>query len=248
MRPVGSIRAHQRRLHDVSAGRATDSFETGRMTRLFAAVDVPAESQPQSKDAVKRRPRFWLGPLVAGGCFALGFGLTQRIVALQGRDVSPQQESFAPQGFPGDDLERLQARHGGDVKPLRADVAAREAALAKTRPPKPKSVDKAKAEAERLAAEVRRRQQQAVARRTTAPSPVAAETMPAPALPPEEPELQSGAAALMPEPSPIVPRVSASPAVPVMAPAASTPLVTRPGISFPTQSPAFRVPAPPPTP
>ena len=82
----------------------------------------------------------------------------------------------------------MRHRFEGDSKPLKADVAAREAELAKTRPPKPKKVDLAKKEAERLAAEARR-QQQTAARWAPLVVPAAvtpsdeAEVIPAPQLP-----------------------------------------------------------------
>ena len=231
---------------------ATDRIRAVKLLSLFASVVLPAETQPQPASSPKRRPRFWVGPLVAGGCFAFGFGLTQRIVALQGGESPSQAEAFAPQQFPGEPLERLRARWGGDSKPLRADVAAREAELAKTRPPKPKAVDKAKAEAERLASEARRSQQQALARRTA----VEPQRIPAPVLPPapasqaEPTGVVPEAKAPKPQPKPMVsaPRPVQAAVDPVVAPAATAPLLTRPGISFPTQSPAFQAPAPPPTP
>lgn len=54
------------------------------MASLFDPVAVPVENQPQAKHKPKRRPQFWIGPVVAGSCFALGFGVTQRFLALQG--------------------------------------------------------------------------------------------------------------------------------------------------------------------
>ena len=110
------------------------------MSALFAAVAVPAETQPSSVEKPRRRPRFWVGPLVAGSCFALGFGITQRIVAMQGGESAPKPQAFNPKPFPGERLESLRDRFEGASKPLKADVAAREAELAKTRPPKPKKL------------------------------------------------------------------------------------------------------------
>ena len=37
-----------------------------------------------SPDApVETKARFWVGPLVAGCCFALGYGITERVLTLQ---------------------------------------------------------------------------------------------------------------------------------------------------------------------
>ncbi len=201
------------------------------MSALFAAVAVPAETQPPSVEKPRRRPRFWVGPLVAGSCFALGFGITTRIVAMQGGESAPRPQAFNLKPFPGERLQSLRDRFEGASKPLKADVAAREAELAKTRPPKPKKVDLARKEAERLAAEARRQQQTAarwvppVVPAAVVPAAVTpsdeAEVIPAPQLPeaiaPAEPMPATANA-----PAPVAPAPAApAPAAPVlMAPAA----------------------------
>ena len=77
----------------------------------------------------------WGGFVLVGGCFAFGFGVTQRLASDQNPEpAAVEVEAFAPHRFPGQRLERLRARHG-DARPLLADVAAREAELAKLRPP-----------------------------------------------------------------------------------------------------------------
>ena len=211
------------------------------MSALFAAVAVPAETQPSSVEKPRRRPRFWVGPLVAGSCFALGFGITQRIVAMQGGESAPKPQAFNPKPFPGERLQSLRDRFAGASKPLKADVAAREAELAKTRPPKPKKVDLAKKEADRLAAEARRQQQQTATRWAPEVVPAAvtppdeAEVIPAPELPealvPEEgmpeaanaPALDVATPELLPvveEPGPLLPAPTVAPVAPAPAPAA----------------------------
>lgn len=102
---------------------------------------VPADNQPNPTQASKRRPCFWVGPLVAGSCFALGFGITHRIIALQGQRSAPQEETFSPAPFPGERLENLRSRYGDNTKPLSADVAAQEAEQAKTRLSEPEPTD-----------------------------------------------------------------------------------------------------------
>ena len=217
------------------------------MSSLFAAVAVPAETQPPLVEKPRCRPRFWVGPLVAGSCFALGFGITQRIVAMQGGESAPKPQAFNPKPFPGVGLQILRDRFEGASKPLKANVAAREAELAKTRPPKPKKVDLAKKEAERLAAEARRLQQQTATRWARAVLPAAvvpaavepldeSELIPAPELPealvPEEPmpeaanalALEVATPELLPvveEPGPLLPAPTVAPVAPAPAPAAS---------------------------
>ncbi len=195
------------------------------MSALFAAVAVPAETQPPSVEKPRRRPRFWVGPLVAGSCFALGFGITTRIVAMQGGESAPKPQAFSPKPFPGERLQSLRDRFEGASKPLKADVAAREAELAKTRPPKPKKVDLARKEAERLAAEARRQQQTAA---RWVPPVVPAAVVPAAVTPSDEAEVIP--APLLPEaiaPAEPMPATANAPVAPA-APAPAAPVLMAP--------------------
>jgi hypothetical protein len=84
------------------------------------------QSQPVESTVVGR-PRLWVGPLVAGCCFAMGFGITDRVVNLQS-DIKPvQTQRFAPSYFPGDSLQTLRSIHEGDAS-LQVDLAARKLA------------------------------------------------------------------------------------------------------------------------
>ena len=81
------------------------------------------QAQPDESTVVGR-PRFWVGPLVAGCCFAMGFGITDRVVSQQS-DIKPAQtQSFAPSYFPGDSLQTLRSIHQGGAS-LQVDLAAR---------------------------------------------------------------------------------------------------------------------------
>ena len=104
-----------------------------------------------------KRPRFWVGPLVAGSCFALGYGITQRIVMLRQGQQDTQQASFQQSSFPGQSLDSLRRLYGAD-QPLMGDVTAKEARDAEKR--------KINGEAEAIAAEAEQRetQQQAALR------------------------------------------------------------------------------------
>ena len=87
---------------------------------------MPAEtnaSKPKSKRPA--RPRFWVGPLVAGACFALGYGITQRVVLIRSGLEQVEPQSFKARVFPGESLEALRLRHG-ETGTLEADVAAKE--------------------------------------------------------------------------------------------------------------------------
>ena len=142
---------------------------------------MPAEtnaSNPKSKRPA--RPRFWVGPLVAGACFALGYGITQRVVLIRSGLEQAEPQSFRARAFPGESLEALRLRHG-ETGTLEADVAAKELidakaskqanALKKAKLAKELEQRKAKEEAERIAAAAmeRDRSQQAV---VDAPRPI----------------------------------------------------------------------------
>ena len=142
---------------------------------------MPAEtnaSKPKSKRPA--RPRFWVGPLVAGACFALGYGITQRVVLIRSGLEQAEPQSFRARAFPGESLEALRLRHG-ETGTLEADVAAKELidakaskqanALKKAKLAKELEQRKAKEEAERIAAAAMEpdRSQQAV---LNTPSPL----------------------------------------------------------------------------
>ena len=89
-----------------------------------------------SEASAKSQSRFWVGPLVAGCCFALGYGITHRVLTLQTKAEDPVPEAFTPLAFPGDSLREIRARFSDDDSSLQVDVTALEAAEAANRPPK----------------------------------------------------------------------------------------------------------------
>ncbi|QNJ27539.1 putative conserved membrane protein [Synechococcus sp. SYN20] len=142
---------------------------------------MPAETNaPKPKPKRPARPRFWAGPLVAGACFALGYGITQRVVLIRSGLEQAEPQSFKARAFPGESLEALRLRHG-ETGTLEADVAAKELidakasnqanALKKAKLAKELEQRKAKEEAERIAAAAMEpdRSQQAV---LNTPSPL----------------------------------------------------------------------------
>lgn len=135
---------------------------------------MPAETKaPTAKSKRQARPRFWVGPLVAGACFALGYGITQRFVLIRSGLQTSEPQSFKARAFPGESLEALRLRHGENGT-LQADVAAKDKIdakaskqadeLKKVKLAKELEQRKAKEEAERIAAAAieRERSQQAV--------------------------------------------------------------------------------------
>ena len=93
---------------------------------------------PSSPDAsVEAKARFWVAPLVAGCCFALGYGITERVLTLQTNAQDPAPEAFTPLAFPGDSLQEIRARFSDDDSSLQVDVTALEASEAASRPAQP---------------------------------------------------------------------------------------------------------------
>jgi hypothetical protein len=140
---------------------------------------MPA-AETNASIAKPKRPRFWVGPLVAGACFALGYGITQRFVLVRSGLQTSEPQSFKARAFPGESLEALRLRHG-ETGTLKADVAAKELidakaskqanALKQAKLAMELEQRKAKEEAERIAAAAmeRERSQQAV---VNTPQPV----------------------------------------------------------------------------
>ncbi|WP_244279353.1 hypothetical protein [Synechococcus sp. UW69] len=83
------------------------------------------------------QPRFWVGPLVAGCCFALGYGITDRVLTLQTNAEDPAPQTFAPLAFPGNSLREIRSRFSDDDAALQVDLTALEAAEAATRSANP---------------------------------------------------------------------------------------------------------------
>ena len=92
-------------------------------------------SSPDASVATKSL--VWVGPLLAGCCFVLGYGITDRVLTFQTNAEDPVPEAFAPLAFPGDSLQEIRARFSDDDSALQVDITALEAAEAASRPPKP---------------------------------------------------------------------------------------------------------------
>ncbi|ABB36211.1 hypothetical protein [Synechococcus sp. CC9605] len=94
--------------------------------------------QTSSPDAPEEtQSRFWVAPLVAGCCFALGYGITERVLTLQANAQDPVPEAFTPLAFPGDSLQEIRDRLNDNDSSLQVDVTALEAAEAASRPAQP---------------------------------------------------------------------------------------------------------------
>ena len=68
----------------------------------------------------QQRPR-WQVPLLVGFCFVLGYGVTQRLLALQLPSLVRLGQGFEVRPFPGTSLESLRLRFGAENQDIRGD-------------------------------------------------------------------------------------------------------------------------------
>lgn len=129
-----------------------------------------------------RRPPakpFWRGPLLLGLCFALGYGVTQRLLALGLPSLVQLGQGFEVRDFPGTSLESLRLRFGSEGQPLPADLERQR-----------REQQERQAEQERQRQEqqlqVERQQQEEQLRRQLEPDPMPAAPPPPPQLPAPE--------------------------------------------------------------
>jgi hypothetical protein len=90
-----------------------------------------AKPQPQPKSLAKPRPGVkiqaiprsrWHGPLLAGLCFALGYGITQRLLSLQLPTFVNLGQGFEIREFPGTGLQSLRLKFGSEAQQIRGDL------------------------------------------------------------------------------------------------------------------------------
>jgi hypothetical protein len=82
---------------------------------------VNSAAQPRPE-----RPPWWQGPLLVGVCFALGYGITQRLMALSWPQFVQLGQGFEVRAFPGTSLESLRLRFGAEGQTIRADLERQE--------------------------------------------------------------------------------------------------------------------------
>jgi hypothetical protein len=68
----------------------------------------------------QQRPR-WQVPFLVGFCFVLGYGVTQRLLALQLPSLVRLGQGFEVRPFPGTSLESLRLRFGAENQDIRGD-------------------------------------------------------------------------------------------------------------------------------
>lgn len=118
--------------------RGCSSLRDSGGAAIHVASKAMAQSKPRSPSrataqrraaqdpaAVRRHPiprSRWQGPLLAGICFALGYGITQRLLALRLPAFVQLGQGFELRAFPGTSLQSLRLKFGTEAEPVRADL------------------------------------------------------------------------------------------------------------------------------
>ena len=70
--------------------------------------------------------QIWKGPLVAGLCFGVAYGVTQRLLSFNVTELIRFGPGFDVQVFPGTSLESLRLRFGDAEAEIRGDLELQE--------------------------------------------------------------------------------------------------------------------------
>jgi hypothetical protein len=79
-----------------------------------------------SQSTQPRPQPIWKGPLVAGLCFGVAYGITQRFVSFNVAELIRFGPGFDVQVFPGTSLESLKLRFGDAQAEIRGDLELQE--------------------------------------------------------------------------------------------------------------------------
>jgi hypothetical protein len=150
----------------------------------MARVSQPAQPRPQ---------QIWKGPLIAGLCFGVAYGVTQRLVSFNVAELIRFGPGFDVQVFPGTSLESLKLRFGDAQAEIRGDLDLQELERQQEQEAKQRAEEAKQAEAALQQADSVEPSMGAASEpeRSTAPSPIAAPpaAAPQPAPPPPAPQL-----------------------------------------------------------
>ena len=175
-----------------------------------------AKAGAPQKQAPNGLPRIWMGPLVAGVSFALAYGITQRLAAINLGDVIRLSPRFEQKQTPGVTLKDMRLRYGEQPSELRSDLDPQQLELWRKAQEQADADQKAKAEAK-------------------AEREAAAEAAPKPAPPAEEPaalEPKPVVEAPKPKPTP-KPKPQVQSPAPLPQPAAPAPQQSVPLLDLP---------------
>ena len=70
--------------------------------------------------------QIWKGPLIAGLCFGVAYGVTQRVLSFNVAELIRFGPGFDVQVFPGTSLESLKLRYGAAEAEIRGDLELQE--------------------------------------------------------------------------------------------------------------------------
>jgi hypothetical protein len=87
----------------------------------MATASASTQTRPQPKPV-----SLWRRPLLVGVCFALGYGLTQRLLDLRLPGLVQWGQTFAPRDRPGTSLDSLRLRFGSEQQDLRGRLDLQE--------------------------------------------------------------------------------------------------------------------------
>ncbi len=93
-------------------------------------------------------PRIWMGPLVAGVSFALAYGITHRLSAINLGDFIRLSPRFEQKQTPGVSLKDMRLRYGEQPSELRSDLDPQQLELLRKAEEHAEALEKAKADAE----------------------------------------------------------------------------------------------------
>ncbi len=82
-------------------------------------------SRPQPRPKPGNKPR-WQLPLLVGVCFGLGYGVANRLLALQLPALVRLGQGFEVRPFPGQSLESLRLQFGTEDREVRGNLAPLE--------------------------------------------------------------------------------------------------------------------------
>jgi hypothetical protein len=87
----------------------------------MATASASTQTRPQPKPV-----SLWRRPLLVGVCFALGYGLTQRLLDLRLPGLVQWGQTFEPRDRPGTSLDSLRLRFGSEQQDLRGRLDLQE--------------------------------------------------------------------------------------------------------------------------
>ena len=79
-----------------------------------------------SQPTQPRLQPLWKGPLIAGICFGVAYGVTQRLISFNVAELIRFGPGFDVQVFPGTSLESLKLRFGDAQADIRGDLELQE--------------------------------------------------------------------------------------------------------------------------